>query len=330
MTEANPRLRRRALAGGLAAAAILGRGAAAQTVLRWGDSQPAAHPAAQMIERAAATIRERSAGRIQVQGFPGGQLGSTRDMIEATSSGAQTMVTEGAASLGQFVPAYSVVEAPYLWRDAAHMARALAAPVMEDLNRQLVERRQLRVIANTYYGMRHLTTKDRAVRGAEDMRGFRLRVPEVDTFRAMAEAWGARATPINFNELYLALSQGAVDGQENPLPTIQGAKLFEVQRFLVLTGHIITPRMVVMNERAWNALAVADRALVATAVREAAAWQDAELARSEAGAIDTLKTAGMTVIEPDVESFRRPVLASVPARFESRWGRGMFERLAAM
>ena len=76
------------------------------------------------------------------------------------------------------------------------------------------------------------------------MEGFKLRVPPVDTFRAMAEAWGARATPVNFNELYLALSQGAVDGQENPLPTIQSAKLNEVQKFLVLTGHIITPRLV--------------------------------------------------------------------------------------
>jgi len=330
MTKATSIYRRAALASGLAAAAILGRPAAAQTVLRWGETQPAVHPAARMIERAAATIRERSGGRIQVQGFPAGQLGSTRDMIEATSSGAQTMVTEGAASLGQFVPAYSLIEAPYLWRDAAHMARALASPVMEDLNRQLVERRQMRVIANTYYGKRHLTTKDRAVRTAEDMRGFRLRVPEVDTFRAMAEAWGARATPINFNELYLALSQGAVDGQENPLPTIHGAKLFEVQRFLVLTGHIITPRMVVVNEGAWMRLPAADRDLVATAVREAAAWQDEELARSEASLIDTLKASNMTVIEPDIESFRRPVLATVPARFEARWGRGMFERLAAM
>jgi tripartite ATP-independent transporter DctP family solute receptor len=283
-----------------------------------------------MIERVAATLRDRSGGRLVIQGFPGGQLGSTRDMIEATSSGAQTMVTEGAASLGQFVPAYSLVEAPYLWRDAAHMARALASPVMEDLNRQLVERRQLRVLGYTYYGKRHLTTKDRAVRTVEDMRGFRLRVPEVDTFRAMAEAWGARATPINFNELYLALSQGAVDGQENPLPTIQGAKLFEVQRFLVLTGHIITPRMVVINERAWNGLSAEDRGVLATAVREAAAWQDAELARSEATLAETLKGAGMTVIEPDVESFRRPVLATVPQRFESRWGRGLFERLAAL
>ena len=81
------------------------------------------------------------------------------------------------------------------------------------------------------------------------MKGFKLRIPEVDTFRAMAEAWGARPTPMNFGELYLALSQGAVDGQENPLPTIQSGKFNEVQKYLILTGHIITPRLVVVNER---------------------------------------------------------------------------------
>ena len=85
------------------------------------------------------------------------------------------------------------------------------------------------------------------------MKGFKLRIPEVDTFRAMAEAWGARPTPLNIGELYLALSQGAVDGQENPLPTIQSAKFFEVQKYLVLTGHIITPRLIVVNEPAWQA-----------------------------------------------------------------------------
>jgi tripartite ATP-independent transporter DctP family solute receptor len=318
--------RRTALAA-LAAPALLGRPAAAQTVLRWGETQPAAHPAAQMIERVAAQMRERSAGRVQIQGFPGGQLGSTRDMIEATSSGAQGMITEGAAALGQFVPPMTIAEAPYIFRDPAHMQRVLTSPIMEDLSRLLVERRQMRVLAPTYYGIRHVTTRERQVRSVEDMRGFRLRVPEVDTFRAMAEAWGARATPLNFNELYLALSQGAVDGQENPLPTIFNAKFFEVQRHLVLTGHIITPRLVCIHEATFNRLSAADRETLRSVVADAARWQDELLAGQERELLGTLRTQGMNVIEPDLESFRRPVIAALPPRFESRWGRGMWERI---
>jgi TRAP-type transport system periplasmic protein len=329
----NKLTRRAVLAGtaGIGAASILTRRASAQAVvLRWAENQAPAHPAAQMIERTAKDVKEKTGGRVEIQGFPGGQLGGSRDVVEAVTSGAITMTTEGAALLGQFVPQLSIIEAPYIWKDAAHMQRALNSPLLEEMNKLLVERRGMRMIGVTYYGMRHLTTGSKAVKTAADMQGFKLRVPEVDTFRAMAEAWGARATPLNFNELYLALSQGAVDGQENPLPTIASGKLNEVQKFLVLTGHIITPRLVVVNERAWSAVPANDRATVKAAIDAAALWQDKEIANQEASLVDTFKKGGMTVIEPDLESFRKPVLASVPGKFESKWGKGLWERIAAL
>ncbi len=331
MTET---LTRRTVVAGvtaLAASAVTPRSAFAQTtVLRWAENQAQSHPSAQMIERVAKDVKEKTSGRLEVQGFPGGQLGGSRDVVEAVSSGAITMTTEGAALLGQFVPQLSIIEAPYIWKDAAHMQRALNSPLLEELNKLLVERRGMRMIGVTYYGQRHLTTGNKAVRTAADMQGFKLRVPEVDTFRAMAEAWGARATPLNFNELYLALSQGAVDGQENPLPTIASGKLNEVQKFLVLTGHIITPRLVVVNEPAWQALAEADRGAIKAAVEAAAAWQDKEIANQEATLVKTFKKGGMTVIEPDLESFRKPVLASVPGKFETKWGKGLWERIQGL
>ena len=185
----------------------------------------------------------------------------------------------------------------------------------------------MRMLAVTYYGKRHLTTGSKAMSTAADMAGFKLRVPPVDTFRAMAEAWGARATPINFNELYLALSQGAVDGQENPLPTIQSAKLNEVQKFLVLTGHIITPRLVIANEASWKGLPDADRGILQARDRAARRGRTRSCWRRKATLVDTFKKAGMTVIEPDVESFRKPVLEKVPAQFESKWGKGTWESL---
>jgi TRAP-type C4-dicarboxylate transport system substrate-binding protein len=179
-------------------------------------------------------------------------------------------------------------------------------------------------------GKRHLTSGSRPVRSPADMQGFRLRVPPVDVFRAMAEAWGARATPIAFPELYLALSQGAVDGQENPLPTIQSAKLFEVQRFLVLTEHIITPRLIIVNDAFWRGRSNADRDIMQAAFASAAAWQDQELLAQESRAVAELRAAGMTVVEPDIAAWSRPVLEKVPAQFESRWGRGAFDALKAL
>jgi TRAP-type C4-dicarboxylate transport system substrate-binding protein len=144
----------------------------------------------------------------------------------------------------------------------------------------------------------------------------------------MAEAWGARPTPLNIGELYLALSQGAVDGQENPLPTIQSNKFFEVQKFLVLTGHIITPRLIVVNETAWQALGAKERQILKSAIETHGQTQDTEIVSQEGKLVDTFKAGGMIVIQPDIESFRKPVLTSLPAKFEAKWGKGLWERIA--
>jgi TRAP-type transport system periplasmic protein len=300
------------------------------TVLRWGEMLPATHPQVQMVDRIAKEVKEKTSGRVDIQSFPAGQLGSGKDMMESVASGALTMTTDGAAALGSFLPQLSVIEAPYLWRDAAHMAKVGKAAVFTQMNAELEKKRGMRMAAVTYYGKRHLTTGSKAVKSVADVAGLKLRVPPVDTFRAMVEAWGAKATPVNFNELYLALSQGAVDGQENPLPTIHSAKLQEVQKHLILTGHIITPRLVIVNSDFWKGLKEADRTVLETAIANGAAWQDAELGNQEGSLVATLKAAGMSVTEPDLESFRKPVLATLPAQFEGKWGKGTWDTLAGL
>jgi tripartite ATP-independent transporter DctP family solute receptor len=288
------------------------------TAIRWGEMLAPSHPQVQMVERVAREVKEKTSGRIDIQSFPNGQLGSGRDMMEAVTSGALQMTTDGAGALAALLPQLSVIESPYLWRDAAHMAKSATSPQFAKMNDDMVARRGMRMVAVTYYGKRHLTTGSKAVRSVGDMAGFKLRVPPVDVFR------------VNFNELYLALNQGAVDGQENPLPTIHSGKLFEVQKFLVLTEHIITPRLVVVNEAFWKGLRPADRDIVQAALASAAAWQDKELLGQEASLVDTLKAAGMTVITPDLAQFRDPVLAKVPAMFEERWGKGTFDALRSL
>ena len=316
-----------ALGAGLAGPRLL---RAQTTTIRWGESLATTHPQVQMAERIAREVKEKTSGRIDIQIFPNSQLGSGKDMIEAVSSGALQMTTDGAGALSAFLPQLSIIEAPYLWRDAAHMAKAAGTPLYAKLNEDLSSRRNMRMLNLTYYGKRHLTTGSKAVRTPADMAGFKLRVPPVDTFRAMAEAWGARATPIAFGELYLALSQGAVDGQENPLPTIQSGKFFEVQKYLVLTEHIITPRMIIVNETFWKGLRLADRDVLQAAFGAGAAWQDKELLSQEATLVNTFKTQGMTVIEPDLAVWRKPVLDSVPKMFAEKWGKGTFEALLAL
>src|SRR6516165_3297726 len=259
--------RRNWLGASLASLAVgaLPQRAEAATTLRWATVLAVNHPSVQMMERVAKQVRDETGGAIDIQTFPAGQLGSSRDVIESTSSGAIQIVDEGAAQFGQFVPQFSILEGPYIWRDPQHVRRVLGSPIVDDMNAQLVAKRSMRVIGSTYYGKRHVTSGKKAISTVDDMKGFKLRIPEVDTFRAMAEAWGARPTPLNFGELYLALSQGVVDGEENPLPTIQSAKFFEVQKYLVLTGHIITPRLIAIDEAAWAALDTKQRATLKSA-----------------------------------------------------------------
>src|SRR5262249_54440554 len=295
------------------AAAALPRRARAATALRWATVLATTHPSVAMMERVAKQVKDDTGGALEIQIFPAGQLGSSRDLIEATSSGAIQIVDEGAAQFGQFAPRFSILQAPYIWRDPQHVRRVLASPIMDEMNAQLVAKRQMRVVGSEYYGKRHVTSGSKAINTVDDMKGFKLRIPEVDTFRAMAEAWGARPTPLNFNELYLALSQGAVDGQENPLPTIQSGNFFEVQKFLVLTGHIMTPRLIAINEGAWTKLDAKSQKALTAALATHGKTQDDEILAQEAKLVDTFKTGGMTVIQPDIESFRKPVLASVPA-----------------
>lgn len=299
----------------------------AATVIRWGEVLAADHPSVQMIERIAKRVAETTQGRLVIQAFPSSQLGSTKDQIENVALGTQQMTTEGAAAIGQFVPSVSIIEAPYVWRDAAHLMKVMGGPIGEDLSRQLVERRGIRVLGTTYYGVRHLTTSRKAVRTVADMKEFKLRVPENDVFLAMARAWGAKPTPMTFSELYLALRQNVVDGQENPLPTIDSGKFYEVQKYLVLTGHILTPRLVMINEGFWKGLPAADQRALTDAVAEGIAWQNAEIQAREKTLVDRFRQAGMEVIVPDAESFRRPVLDTVPKLFEAKWGAGLYQKI---
>lgn len=299
-------------------------------VMRWGDVVAGGHPQVVMIERVAAEVKAKTNGRVDIQAFPNGQIGSSRDMIEAVSNGTQQLITEGAANFGAWAPSISVTEAPYIWKSPEHLIKAMNGALKDKYNEQLIKGRGMRILGATYYGTRHLTTSDRPVRTLDDAKGLKVRVPENDVFKAMAESWGAKPTPMNFNELYLALKTGTVDGQENPLPTIKSGKFNEVQKYLILTGHVMTPRLVVVNDAFWQKIPAADRKIVEDALATHTAWSNEQIKQQEVSLLGEMKAAGMTIITPDVEAFRKATLAAVPPKFEAKWGKGTFEAIAEM
>ncbi|MDR1535747.1 MAG: sialic acid TRAP transporter substrate-binding protein SiaP [Planctomycetota bacterium] len=315
----------------LALAALLpGRVLAGTTVLKWGDTQGPTHIAVQMIDRIAKDVSEKSGGALVIQSYPGGQLGGSIQMIEGVQLGSQDIVTEGAANVGQFLPAIGVMESPYVWRGAEHLEKVMSGPIGEEYNQKLISTAGMRILGTTYYGARQLTTTSREVRGIKDMAELKVRVPENEVFLAMADSWGAKPTPMNFNELYLALKQNVVDAQENPLPTIDAAKFYEVQKYLVKTFHIVTPRLCLINEDTFRKLGDANQRILLAGVAEGIRWNNREILRKEAELEAVFKNQGMTIVEVDIDEFRRPVLERVVPKFEGKWGKGAWERILSV
>ena len=297
--------------------------------IRWASVHPTAHPASQMMARIAEEVSEQTNGRVEIKGFPAAQLGASMDLIRGTQAGSIDMVSEGAANFGLYAPSVTIAEAPYIWRNIDHFEKALNGPFGQKISEELAGS-GMRLLGAMYYGTRHLSTSTKAVHSVADCAGMKIRVPENDIFVAMAHSWGSNSRPITFSELYIALQYNIVDAQENPLPTFASAKFQEVQKYVILTGHVMTPAFVVINEAAWQKLEAADREILKASLAKNIEWQNNEIVKQENELIASLKAQGITVITPDVESFRVATLKTLPPLFEAKWGKGTWESIQAI
>jgi tripartite ATP-independent transporter DctP family solute receptor len=296
-------------------------------VLKWGHSYPPDHPSNVGAKKMAEVVAAKTGGKIKIDLYPGGQLGSDKDNIEGTIMGTQDMLLIGSGGISQFSPRLGIGECPYIWRDIDHMNTVMDGPVGDELREELLKGRGLRVLNVFYYGRRHLTS-NKSITKPDEMKGFKLRTPQVPVIMEMAKAWGATPTPMNIGDLYLALKTGVVDGQENPTPTINGFKFYEAQKFLMLTEHIITPLPMIINERVWRTLSPDNQKIMLAAAQEARELNNKLMLEQEDAFLDAFKKAGMTIVKPDVEAFRK-ASAGVAAKFESTWGKGLYEKILA-
>jgi tripartite ATP-independent transporter DctP family solute receptor len=208
------------------------------------------------------------------------------------------IITEGPAQFSAWIPKAAQVEAPYLWQSVDHMIKALNGEYRDTLN-ELFDSINVRILGSLYYGTRQLTT-NKPVTTLSDLKGMKIRVPQTDLYVKMVESWGAAATPMNINELYMALQTGTVDGQENPLTTFESYKFYEVVKNVTLTNHIICPNMIFMNEDVWNSLSEHDQEVVQNAINSAIEWQNQEIINAEQTLADDLKNNyGVEIYTPD-------------------------------
>ena len=299
----------------LAAAMTLGMtlSASAATELKWGSVNPETTLREQAMSRAIEEINE-NAEDIHITGYYDSTLGGSQDLVEGIQEGMVDFITEGPAQFQSWVPKLGMLEAPYLWQSVDYMVITLNGEYMDELNKEF-ESVGVHILGTLYYGTRQLTT-NKEIKTVDDLKGMKIRVPETDLYVKMVESWGASAAPMNINELYMALQTGTVDGQENPLPTIEAQKFYEVVKYITLTNHIICPSMMFVNLDVWNGLSDHDKEVVQTAVDNAIAWENEEVLKSE----EELKTKmadeyGCTVSEPD-DSIREATIAAIQPMVE--------------
>ncbi len=303
--------RRTALKTGLALALALGCtfAAHAQTKLKWAHVYETSEPYHKWSVWAADEIKKRTNGRYEVQVFPASSLGKESDINQGLTLGTVDIILTGASFAGRSYPPLAVTYFPFIFRDAEHMLKYAKSDVFKELTKGYDDKTGNHVTALTYYGARDVTSNAaHPVRTPEDMKGLKIRVPDAPAYLAFPKALGANPTPIAFAEVYLALQNGTVDAQENPLPTIEAKKFYEVQKNISLTGHIIDSLLTVVSGQAWNKLSAEDKKIFGEVMTESAEKAGRDIAASEARLAEEFKKKGLNVITVDKNAFREAVL----------------------
>lgn len=277
--------------------------------------------------RFAEQVKNNSNGRLQVRLYPSGQLGNERELMEGLRLGSADMIVTGLAIIGWYAPEYGVFEVPFLWRDYEHLALVWNGPVGEEMRQTMLSRAKVRLMQPWFRGPRYLTTTSRPVRSPADLRGLKLRVPELEVYIKAWQAFGSNVTPIPFTDMFMALKLGVVDGQENPLATVFASNLHEVQKYAMETRHLISFYIPALGPRLDRLLTADERALLVRALADATRWHNAEVARAEADYRQKLEAAGMVFIPLDTEPFRRIAAERLPPQFAHQWQPGLFERI---
>lgn len=300
----------------LAAPSILR--AQGKTTLKWAHVYEVAEPYHTQAVWAAEEIKKRTDGRYEIGVFPASQLGNENQINEGLGLGTVDMIYTGVSFAGAIHKPIAITNAPFVLRNYEHFTAYRASKLFRDIAKGYEDRTKHKVVTLTYYGQRHVTA-NKAINKPEDMKGMKLRVPPAPLYLMFTKSVGANATPIAFAEVYLALQQGTVDGQENPLPTIMAKKFYEVQTHIILTGHITESLLTIVGSHVWAKMSDADKKTFDEVLSQASANSSKQIRDAEQTLADELRKLGKTVIVPDVAAFRA---AALPLHNDASAGAG--------
>jgi tripartite ATP-independent transporter DctP family solute receptor len=264
-------------------------------------------------------IDKGTQGRYKCQQFPSSALGGEREMIEAVQLGTLDLVNTSTGPVGNFVPEVRIVDIPFLFRDYDHARKVMDGPIGQDLLTKFPSK-GLVALGWTENGFRHMTNNKQPIVKPSDASGLKMRTMENKVHMEGYRAFGIQPTPMAFPEVFGALQQGTVDGQENPIPVILSSKFSQVQKHLSLTGHVYSPALLITSPRLMNRLSDADKKVFYEAAKKAATAQRKKVNDDEANGIAQLEKEGMSVVRTvDGQAFRT-ALVPVYANYSKEFG----------
>lgn len=313
------------LAGAALVAAALFASAAAHAQMRINISIGQNSHQGVAIDTFAREVEKRTGGRIKVQPFYSGALGGERESIEAVQLGTHELTFTSTGPVPNFVPETRILDIPFLFRDKPHARAVLDGAIGADLLTKF-ESKGMKALAWGENGIRHMTNNRRAVNAPDDLKGLKMRTMENPVHIQAYKGFGIVPTPMAFPEVFTALQQGTVDGQENPLSVIMAAKFDQVQKHLSLTGHVYSPAVLIMNKAAWDKLSADDKKHFMAAAAEAVKANRARVDDDDAKGVAELRARGMQVIEVDKARFQN-ALTPVYAEFAKQFGQANIDRI---
>jgi tripartite ATP-independent transporter DctP family solute receptor len=320
------RARRLMLLAGFALALGGALPAGAQTMLRINIALAQNSHYGVAIDTFAREVERRTDGRYKVQTFYSAALGAERESVEAVQLGTLDLTLTSTGPLPNFVPDIAILDIPFLFRDYAHARAVLDGTIGQELLAKFPAQGMIG-LAWGENGFRHMTNSKRPVNGPADLRGLKMRTMENPIHIEAYRQFGILPTPMAFTEVFTALQQGTVDGQENPLSVIEAAKLDQVQKYLTLTGHVYSPAVFLMNKARWDKLSDADQQAFLAAAKEGVKANRARVDEDERKAVADLRAKGMIVAENVDKAKFQAALAPAYAGFAKRFGEANIDRI---
>jgi TRAP-type transport system periplasmic protein len=286
-------------------------------------------PIGQAAEKFKELAEKNSNGSITVQVHPNNELGGENQILEQLKQGSLQMTVTAAGTLGNLVPDISVLDAPYLWKDFPAEKKVMQGPIFKHFVDEFSSQQGIRLLSGTwYYGLRNLTS-NKPVKTPADAAGLKIRTPPAPVNLMAGRVLGGDPTPMDFAQVYLALKSGTIDAQENPLTTIMSNKLYEVQKYIIMTKHQQQSQVVSMNLTFWNGLSLNQQKVVQDAVDQAAdVSADLALKADDANLLKLKDMKDVTVItDPDYAAFRARAKEQAP-QMKDKWGE-LYDQIVA-